>query len=324
MVEPYIDAVTFIGCNSDLLKEFKKTKLKKERQEKGQDLQNYIEEKAYKIIDKEKEGSRYYIDNPERIFNSIFTDLHKLFGGNNNIDKGSKYGEINKETALKIFNEYEEEDKTIISELYYGKKQVTKYCKKCKMTQYSYIYQRAIGLDLNDYNSDIHLENEINDLVINNEGKEFCPFCSVERNLTIKKTIKEKPKTMIIILKNNLNNIRVNFDKYMFNGEYELIGVETTETLKNNKLCLFSKCFKPIQTTQIRYRFYSDFLENEFPRIQREKPFVLYYKKIGKKKNKKNQTGKLDKENINSAEEFIGNNNKNIIISKNKKDKKEQ
>jgi len=330
MVEPYIDAVSFIGCDPDLLKGIKKTELKQELDEKNQDLTEYIEEKINKLInpdnEKDKETSKPYRNNPDRIFNFIFTHLHNLFGKNNISNKGSESAEINDETALEIFNKFAEEDKTIISELYYGKKLVTKYCGKCKMTQYSYIYQRAIPLNLKGYKSDIYLENEINDLVIKSEEKEFCPFCSVERNLKITKTIKENPKTMIIVIKNNINNIRVNFDKYMFNKEYELIGVETTETPKNNKLCLFSKCLKPTQKTQVSHRFHSDSsLENNFDQIKKENPFVLYYKKIGKKKSKKKKTGKkvMNEENINSDEKFLGN-NKNIIIPKKKKDKKEQ
>ena len=322
MVEPYIDAVSFIGCNHDLLKEIKKIELKQELDKNNQDLTEYIEEKINKLInpdnEKDKGTSELYRENPERIFNFTFTHLHKLFGKNNNSNKGAESAEINDETALEIFNKFAEEDETIISELYYGKKLITKYCGKCKMTQYSYIYQRAIPLDLKDYKSDIYLENEINDLVMESKEKQFCPFCSVERNLKITKSIKENPKTMIIVIKNNINNIRVNFDKYMFNEEYELIGVETTETPKNNKLCLFSKCFKPIQTTKVSHRFwYDNFLENNFVQIKKENPFVLYYKKIVKKKKDKKEQQSNNK--INNEDNINSNNNINNI-NKNGKD----
>ena len=327
MVEPYIEAVCFIGNNKDLLK---KIKLVPEIEQKFEekDLQEYIEEKISNIIFKydinkknEEEKSELYQKEPERIFNCVFTDLHKLFGGGKVSDDGFKSAEINNETALEIFKKFAEEDKTIISELYYGKKQISKHCKKCKMILYSYIYQRTIVLDLIDYKRDINLEDEINNLIIEEEKKEFCPFCSMDRKLKIIKKIKENPQNMIIVLKNNINNIRINFEKYMFDDEYELIGAEISEIIKTNKFCLFSKCSK---ASPKRYQFFSDnMLEMQFNDIKKQQPFVLYYKKTGKKVKKKNKIGKklINKENIKSNEEFLDNNN-NINISKKKKEKK--
>ena len=329
MVEPYIEAVCFIGKNQDLLNEIKNIpELKKKFKEKS--LPEYIEKKINKIIydydfenEKEESKSQSFQNDPEKIFDYIYTDLHKLFGGNKIKNDGSKSAEINSETALEIFNKFAEEDKTIISELYYGKEQISKYCKKCKMTQCSYTYKRTIVLDLANQKSDIYLEDEIKSLIIEKEKKEFCPFCSLDRKLKITKKIKENPKIIIIVLKNNLKKIRINFDKNMFNEEYELIGIETLEDIKNNKFCLFSKCLKPIQA---RYQFYSDsFLEMQFEQIKKQQPFVLYYKKFVKKDKKKNKDGKkvINKEKINSKEEFLDN-NKNICISKKKKELKEQ
>ena len=329
MVEPYIEAVSFIGSNEDILKESKQIPKLKKKFSDSEQLQDYIQTKIYNIIydydqenEEEEKKSRLYQDEPDRIFNFIFTNLHKLFGGNNINSEGLKSAEINNENAIEIFNKLAEENKTIISELYYGKKQVAKFCKSCKMTIYSYIYQKVIALDLSSERCDIDLENEIINLDFKENKKEFCPICSKERNLVITKSITEKPKIMIIVLKNISKNIRINYNRYMFDEQYELIGVETTQSPKKNIFCLFAKCFKPEKTG---YQFLSDLsLELEFNKIKKENPYVLYYKKKEKKPKKKNKRGKNGKIKIDlkSNEEFLEK-NKSISIKK-KNNKKKQ
>lgn len=323
MVEPYIEAVAFIGNNKDILQ-----KIKNGPKLKNINIDEYIENKINKLIydydpynEKEVEKSETYKKNPERIFNYTFTELHKLFGGNIIVNNGPESTEINNEAALEIFNKFANEDKTLISELYYGIKQITKYCQKCKMTRYSYIYQRAILLDLNNNKSDIELEDEIINMVLNDDKKDYCPFCSMERKLKIKKTMIEKPKIMIIVI-NNKSNVRINYEEYMFDRQYKLIGIETIETPKkrNNLFCLFSKCFKSTQTKNYQFLSYEN-LEIELDKIQRENPYVLYYKKMDKKANKKKQKEKnfMNKGNINSNEELDKKSNDIKIKKKNKK-----
>ena len=327
MVEPYVEAVSFICKNKDLLNEINKNpKLKKKYP--NDELEENIYKKLDNIIfdyeennEEAEKNSQLYQEEPHRIFNYVFSFLYKLFK-EKNINNKLQSAEINDENALELFNKFVEDDKSIITELYYGKKKVAKYCEKCKMTQYSYIYQRAIPLDLADKINDFDLEDELNNLIIEIKNKEFCPICSVERKLKITKTIKEKPKILVIVIYNNKNNIRINYNKSLFNDEYELIGIETTETPKKSVFCLFSKCFKP---PQISYRFLNeDMLDTELDKIQRENPFVLYYRKTEKKAKKKKKVNKklINLKNINSNEELIDDNNNEKIVKKNNKNDK--
>ena len=327
MVEPYVEAVSFICKNKDLLNEINKNpKLKKKYP--NDELEECIYEKLDNIIfyyeennEEAEKSSQLYQKEPHRIFNYVFSFLYKLFK-EKNINNKLQSAEINDENALELFNKFVEDDKSIITELYYGKKKVAKYCEKCKMTQYSYIYQRAIPLDLADKINDFDLEDELNNLIIEIKNKEFCPICSVERKLKITKTIKEKPKILVIVIYNNKNNIRINYNKSLFNDEYELIGIETTETPKKSVFCLFSKCFKPSQTS---YRFLNeDMLDTELDKIQRENPYVLYYRKTEKKGKKKKKLNKklINLKNINSNEELIDDNNNEKIVKKNNKNDK--
>ena len=319
MVEPYIDALSFIGNNFDLSKEVNSNpKLKKKFS--IQSLEEYNKERINKIIydygsNKDNEiKSKNMKEKPYIIFNNVFTDLHKLFGGDMVKNTGLESAQINNEVALDTFNKYMDNDKTIISKLFYGKKKIEKFCKICKMTQYSYIYQRTIDLNMNEYESDVNLEDEINELISKEKNKEFCPICSEIRNLEITKTVVELPKIMVIVVRNNKSKLRINYDKYILDDNYELIGAETTYTPKSNVFGLFFRCFKPLPT---QYKLYKDYMISEKrSEILREHPYVLYYKKTEKKAKKKKKGVNKIKNNeklINSNVSI--NNNKDITIN---------
>ena len=324
MVEPYVDSLSIIGNNLDLLNEINSNSNLRKKFSK-QSLVDYNKERINNIIydlDNNKTNektSKNFKEKPFTIFNNIFTDLHRLFGADRVKNTGLESAQINNEAALDTFNKYVEDDKTIISELFYGKKKEEKFCKICKITQYNYMYQRAIDLNMEKYGSDINLEDEIIELISKEKNKEFCPMCSQIRNLEITKTTIELPKIMVIVFRNNQSNIRINYDKYILDDNYELIGAETTYTPKTNVFGLFFRCFKPLPT---KYKLYSNStIDEKRSELIREQPYVLYYKKNEKKSKKKKKRGNTIKNNekILSSNESI--NNKNDITI-NKKEKK--
>jgi len=320
MVEPYIDALSIIGNNLYLLEEINLNPILKKKIS-NKSLDEYNKERINNIIydiDNNKNNEKIcknFKEKPYTMFNNIFTDLHRLFGGDRVQNTGLESAQINNEAAFDTFNQYIEEDKTIISELFYGKKKEEKFCKTCKITQYNYIYQRAIDLNMEKYKSDINLEDEINKLNSKEKNKEFCPICSEIRNLEITKTTIELPKIMVIVFRNNQSKKRINYDKYILDDNYELIGAETTYTPKSNVFGLFFRCFKPLPT---KHKLYENFMIDEKrSEFLREQPYVLYYKKNEKKPKKKKKGSKTIKNNekILSSNESI-NNNKDITINK--------
>ena len=249
MVDPYIEAVSFITKNKDILKEINnKPNLKNKFSE--QTLYDYIYNLINNIIynydeedQKQVKKSEEMQEEPHRIFNNVLTNLHNLFGGGGIENSGLKSAEINDEIALELFNKAADKDKTIISELFYGRKKVAKFCPKCQMTQYSFIYQRVIDLYVTEFNSEVDLEELINQSIKKEKQKEFCPICSEQRNFKITKTIVEKPKIMIVIIKKDINKIRINYNRYMFNDQYELVGLEVAQTPPKKSIRIILQMF---------------------------------------------------------------------------------
>ena len=257
-------------------------------------------------------------EEPHRIFNHVLTNLHNLFGGTGIENSGLKSAEINDEIALELFNKAADKDKTIISELFYGRKKVAKFCPKCQMTQYSFIYQRSIDLDVTEYNGEVDLEELINQSIKKEKQKEFCPICSEQRNFKITKTIVEKPKIMIVVITKNINKISINYKRYMFNDQYELVGLEVAQTPpKKSIFGLFCKCFSPKPQPEFRL-IRGEMIDNDFDTIKMEQPYVLFYQKKDKKKKGKKIK---DKKNTISNEESNGINS-NINLQKSKRKNK--
>ena len=324
MVDPYIEAVSFITKNKDILNEINnKPNLKNKFSE--QTLYDYIYDIINNIIynydeedKKQVKKSEEMQEEPHRIFNHVLTNLHNLFGGTGIENSGLKSAEINDEIALELFNKAADKDKTIISELFYGRKKVAKFCPKCQMTQYSFIYQRSIDLDVTEYNGEVDLEELINQSIKKEKQKEFCPICSEQRNFKITKTIVEKPKIMIVVITKNINKISINYKRYMFNDQYELVGLEVAQTPpKKSIFGLFCKCFSPKPQPEFRL-IRGEMIDNDFDTIKMEQPYVLFYQKKDKKKKGKKIK---DKKNTISNEESNGINS-NINLQKSKRKNK--
>ena len=289
MVEPYIEALSFIGNNQEIISEIESIRGLKKKILKTS-LSTYIEERMNNIINgcnnkNEEQNSEEFIKKPHMIFNNTFTDLHTLLGGNKKKSKSLQSAEMNDEKSLELFKRFEEDDRTAVSKLFYGKKRIEKYCSTCKLTQYSYIYQRAFDLNMDDYNRDIDLEDEMKKLITNETSFEFCSMCSQKKKLKVKKTVVELPKIIVIVVRRSPpNKSRINFCEYLFDECYELVGIESTLTIKSNIFSLFFKCFNP-PPKKYQYTSSGD-IKSKISQLIKEQPYVLYYKRVKKKEKK--------------------------------------
>ena len=289
MVEPYIEALSFIGNNQEIISEIESIRGLKKKILKTS-LSTYIEERMNNIINgcnnkNEEQNSEEFIKKPHMIFNNTFTDLHTLLGGNKKKSKSLQSAEMNDEKSLELFKRFEEDDRTAVSKLFYGKKRIEKYCSTCKLTQYSYIYQRAFDLNMDDYNRDIDLEDEMKKLITNETTFEFCSMCSQKKKLKVKKTVVELPNIIVIVVRRSpSNNSRINFCEYLFDECYELVGIESTLTIKSNIFSLFFKCFNPPPK---KYQYTSSVeIKSKISQLIKEQPYVLYYMRVKKKEKK--------------------------------------
>ena len=213
---------------------------------------------------------------PEKIFNFLLNELHKICREKEIFEPKIKSAEINKENAENLFKQFIEKDKSYISEKFYGIKSIEKTCKECKMSHYIYKYLKTIPIKIKDINkeNEIDFEKCIKKLQTKFELQGFCPICSSQKNLSIKIKIEKFPKTAIFIFYGNEKYIHFKIKNSIKKGGYELIATEI-KYKKNNILDYFTFCFKNNNYEFIPLTPVDDnFFENKIP-------LVLFYQKRG-------------------------------------------
>jgi len=238
----------------------------------------------------EKENLR---NNPHKIFSFFLDELHKVFKDvkNNDNDNENKQKikavEYDSQAAKKLFMDYMEEDKSYISETFFGCKKIVKLCKNCGLTQYIYKYIKVMPLTIL-YKENVEDILQLEDLFSLTEEKftkkYFCQMCSSEQDFNVVIKMSKKPKILIIIVKNNK---KVNIEKTIFNNEYRLIGAEISYEKPKNIFYSIFGCNKNKKTynnmlyngkEHIFNLDKNDKLLND-DKINTGIPYVLFYKR---------------------------------------------
>lgn len=353
-IDPYLESLTFFTKVSEISNEFS-SKYKENNQNPnlpdefesiGKFIQYFID---YSILRNNNTDENFEFDekekisfekNPEKIFSFFLDELHKIFKKNSNEEDNIRAPEYEKNKAYQVFNEFLQNDKSIISDLFFGEKLIQKYCNNCQLERYLYKYLEFISLDLKSQNKDINIDLE--KIIIKIEDKfeknDFCPICSSNQKTRIKIKITKKPNFLIIIIKNPQKDFRINFPQYIYNKEYELIAVEAninndiTNVFLDIKKC-FSNIFNKIKINKIQKK-YNLFFKKENENIENNenyikqtvydcrKPYVLFYKRKKKRIDRSPLSEVVDlSEQIMISNEKnkdidIGNNLNNSILNK--------
>ena len=275
-------------------------------------LSDYLNEKANNDILNEETLKK----SPRKAFDYLLDELHKKFKKED--DEQNNYiksAEINKENAAKLFKDFMANDKSYISENFFGVKLLSKKCQSCHMTQYLYKYLKAVQINIIDMNEDseLNLEKCFKKMVNSTTKKnEFCPICSSNRDLEISFEIIKCPKMMIIILQTN-KDVKYRIKRTFMDGKYKLIGVETKNS--NINLGILDKLIN-LCSKNNKYRFIDrqQINENIF---KKELPIVLFYNKSQDNNNfqnnnlESNESFFLEKEKVNNIDII----SENIVLS---------
>ena len=213
---------------------------------------------------------------PQKAFDFLLDELHKLDLGKEVLINKSKSAETNKENALKYFQNFMAQDKSCISVNFYGIKLFEKKCQVCKMTNHVCKYLKTIPIKINEINeeNEIDFEKCIKRIQAKFSSNGFCPFCSKKQNLEIKIRIKTFPKILIFVLYGNDKFVQFKIKNSIRHGEYELIAAEI-KYKKNlfdlfDLFCVKRNNFKFICNEPIGDDVFKDNI-----------PIVLFYKKRG-------------------------------------------
>jgi hypothetical protein len=282
-IRPYLDAFSFflsyeplnvkfknnlssIQDGTDIINSFLPNFIK--------EIQTHCEINPYSDTEEIKKQKLIFQTNPHKAFDYLLNELHKIYLGKETTFDKIQSAEINKENALVLFKKYMAQDKSYISENFYGVKLIEKSCPDCNMRNYLYKYLKTIPIKIMDINEENELDLEKCIKRIQNKfiKEGFCSTCSKQKNLEYKIKITKYPKILIFVLYGNEKYVQFKIKNSIKHGEFELIGAEIKN--KKNILDLFNLfCFKNND-----YKFiYNEPINEDI--FKGNIPVVLFYKK---------------------------------------------
>lgn len=253
--------------------------------------------------------------NPQKVFIFFLDELHKIFKENKEEDENNQLVnavEYDKQIANNLFENYMKNDKSYITENFYGKKKIKKYCNNCQLTQYLYKYIKVIPINLRNSKGQIdNIEDYLDSFEEKFNKNFFCQMCSSKQKLEINLEIVKRSKILIFIIINTHNEVELNIKNSILNDSYELICA-----VVNNKKSVRSLFDYIISLLNCYCKKKSKILYNKSEKIfkierddfllekniKNSKPYVLFYKRI-KEEEKEKDVSK--DEHMNSGDNLI-------------------
>ena len=209
----------------------------------------------------------------------ILINLHKELNTKKNINDDFSFEDYSKEACYKQFKKnFDSQNDSIISKLFFNEVETISICNKCKMPKYTNDICKYLFFDIKNQNKVTlnYLLKEFEERETNSIN--FCRMC-VEDDVDIseKKKLKLYSEILIIIL-NNENNAEIEFspNENFNDNNYNLISCINKSTNENTFKAIFS-------SNQKWYQFQNDFNEKEVGNnsgILGWNPQVLVYEKI--------------------------------------------
>lgn len=320
-IEPYLESLTFFSklsnISNNLNQKYKQNNVNPNLPSKFESINEFIEYFKKKIIiDKKKDDDnekekKLYQENPQIIFSFFLDELHKIFKNNIKEEVNNqkiKEIEYNSIKAYNLFNEFIKKENSYISDLFFGEKEIIKYCNHCQNYYYIYKYLKYINLDLKQIEGIVSLEEIVNDIQNHYFCNLYCKKCLSGQKFLNTVKIKKKPEILIIIFYNHHKNEKIDFPINIYNKCYKLIcaevGIDKSEDnsffiskickkKKNNYKLLFKKDEAMFNLIKINKQKYLD-----EKAIKGKIPYVLFYKKIKEDTNEKDNSENEMSENI--------------------------
>ena len=276
-INPYIESFSFFKDDIHLKQKFLNINSSVQNDKLTEDFySSYIQELIENIkinIQESTEKENIFQTEPKIIFDCLLNELHKIFGGKEINSSKLKSKELNKESAYNIFKKFKDNDRSYISDNFFGVKLIEKNCKECKMTQYTYKYLKTIPIKVSDINDDtiLDIEKYLKKIQRKFPKEDFCPMCSHKNNLNIRIKIVNFPKILILVF---YGKAKFKIKNTIKHGEYELIAAE----IRNKNIFIdiinyFGLNYKNYHYVIIETnKGIEDNLDNEIP-------IVLFYKR---------------------------------------------
>lgn len=279
-INPYLESFSFFKDNAQLKQKFLNLNSSVQNDKLTEDFySNYIQEFIHNIklniIESSEKDKQINIfqTKPKIIFDCLLNELHKIFGGKEIYATKIKSKELNKENANNIFKKFKENDKSYISDNFFGVKLIEKKCNECNMTQYTYKYLKTIPIKVSDIKDDtiLDIEKYLKKIQRKFPSEDFCTMCSSKRKLNVRIKIVNFPKILILVFSGKAKFKIKNTIKH---GEYELIAAEIKN--KNNFIDIINYFGLNYKNYQYVNKETNKEIEDS---LEEEIPVVLFYKR---------------------------------------------
>ena len=279
-INPYLESFSFFKDNAQLKQKFLNLNSSVQNDKLTQDFySNYIQEFIHNIklniIESSEKDKQINIfqTKPKIIFDCLLNELHKIFGGKEIYATKIKSKELNKENANNIFKKFKENDKSYISDNFFGVKLIEKKCNECNMTQYTYKYLKTIPIKVSDIKDDtiLDIEKYLKKIQRKFPSEDFCTMCSSKRKLNVRIKIVNFPKILILVF---YGKAKFKIKNTIKHGEYELIAAEIKN--KNNFIDIINYFGLNYKNYQYVNKETNKEIEDS---LEEEIPVVLFYKR---------------------------------------------
>ena len=279
-INPYLESFSFFKDNAQLKQKFLNLNSSVQNDKLTEDFySNYIQEFIHNIklniIESSEKDKQINIfqTKPKIIFDCLLNELHKIFGGKEIYATKIKSKELNKENANNIFKKFKENDKSYISDNFFGVKLIEKKCNECNMTQYTYKYLKTIPIKVSDIKDDtiLDIEKYLKKIQRKFPSEDFCTMCSSKRELNVRIKIVNFPKILILVF---YGKAKFKIKNTIKHGEYELIAAEIKN--KNNFIDIINYFGLNYKNYQYVNKETNKEIEDS---LEEEIPVVLFYKR---------------------------------------------
>ena len=279
-INPYLESFSFFKDNAQLKQKFLHLNSSVQNDKLTEDFySNYIQEFIHNIklniIESSEKDKQINIfqTKPKIIFDCLLNELHKIFGGKEIYATKIKSKELNKENANNIFKKFKENDKSYISDNFFGVKLIEKKCNECNMTQYTYKYLKTIPIKVSDIKDDtiLDIEKYLKKIQLKFPSEDFCAMCSSKRKLNVRIKIVNFPKILILVF---YGKAKFKIKNTIKHGEYELIAAEIKN--KNNFIDIINYFGLNYKNYQYVNKETNKEIEDS---LEEEIPVVLFYKR---------------------------------------------
>ena len=279
-INPYLESFSFFKDNAQLKQKFLNLNGSEQNDKLTEDFySNYIQEFIHNIklniIESSEKDKQINIfqTKPKIIFDCLLNELHKIFGGKEIYATKIKSKELNKENANNIFKKFKENDKSYISDNFFGVKLIEKKCNECNMTQYTYKYLKTIPIKVSDIKDDtiLDIEKYLKKIQRKFPSEDFCTMCSSKRKLNVRIKIVNFPKILILVF---YGKAKFKIKNTIKHGEYELIAAEIKN--KNNFIDIINYFGLNYKNYQYVNKETNKEIEDS---LEEEIPVVLFYKR---------------------------------------------